>query len=153
MVLLLIIQVYKLKPNQFDCYHCGTPGHKKTECPELIGQPKSDTTRGRGRGCGRGCGHYRGNDHKANTNETAVTFMLNSDDYYDDHWYLDSGCTQHMCNNEKFISEKFPKKAEVTAALNQKISTEYAGCARLDVKVGSEIISVSLENCLIVPKL
>jgi len=66
---------------------------------------------------------------------------------------LDSGCTQHMTHNESLVQKRFQKNMEVSAAMNQKVITEYAGTVKLETMVGSEISNVTLSNTLIVSNL
>ncbi|KAF2902233.1 hypothetical protein ILUMI_03950 [Ignelater luminosus] len=104
----------------YTCFGCGKPGHLKRDC-------RSGSNRGRGRGGfsafrGRGRGQnnfrnfHRGRGNFQNTNRESQgssfnTIITNNISASQDHkprngqieWLLDSGCTDHIINNDKYF--------------------------------------------------
>jgi hypothetical protein len=68
--------------SRVECYHCHKYGHYQYECTEK--------------------------DEKANLVETEEEMLLmaylDKDELQSDKWYLDSGCSNHMCENKALFS-------------------------------------------------
>ncbi|KAF2892764.1 hypothetical protein ILUMI_13408 [Ignelater luminosus] len=84
----------------YTCFGCGKPGHLKRDC-------RSGSNRGRGRG---GRGNFQ-NTNRESQGSSFNTIITNNISASQDHkprngqieWLLDSGCTDHIINNDKYF--------------------------------------------------
>jgi len=83
--------------------------------------------------------------------EFALKGTTGKDAPEDIHWYLDSGCTCHMTNNETIVYDKFPQNVEVSGAVNgPPILGKQAGKVKLFPIIDNHVSSITLENVLVV---
>ncbi|KAL0117643.1 hypothetical protein PUN28_008795 [Cardiocondyla obscurior] len=70
-------------------------------------------------------------------------------------WYLDSGATRHMCNNESaFATLKNDERIKVHTASEHFVESGGRGDIKLDAKSNRQLINqVKLKNALYVPEL
>ena len=79
-----------------------------------------------------------------------VAFLSQMNNKQSDIWILDSGATQHMCNNKELFVRIEPYNATITTANNSKMFATGRGEVKLITHKG---IAFSLINVLYVPKL
>jgi len=83
--------------------------------------------------------------------EFALKGTTGKDAPLDIHWYLDSGCTRHMTNNETIVYDKFPQNVEVSGAVNgPPILGKLARKVKLFPIIDNHVSSITLENVLVV---
>lgn len=70
-------------------------------------------------------------------------------------WYLDSGATKHMCNDERlFATIKNDEQLRVYTAAEHFVESGGRGDIKLDAKSNRQITNpVKLKNALYVPEL
>jgi hypothetical protein len=79
-----------------------------------------------------------------------IAFLSQSNNKHGDKWILDSGATQHMCNNKSLFTNIEPYNTTITIANNTSMSATGRGEVKLITQNGT---SFSLINVLYVPKL
>ncbi|KAL0821823.1 hypothetical protein ABMA28_005348 [Loxostege sticticalis] len=95
---------------QVKCFRCKKPGHIKRNCPKYSQKEKAENR-----------------SKQYNSGDKALLSAL-SVNLKHDVWYLDSGATNHMCNNRSIMSDiKTTKRCQVNVANGQKLSTAECG--------------------------
>ena len=80
----------------------------------------------------------------------SIAFLSQHQNNHHDRWILDSGATQHMCNNKSLFTHLEPYNTTITIANN----TNMAAIGRGDIKLTTQNgTAFSLINVLYVPKL
>lgn len=125
----------KASVNKFSgkCFNCGKSGHMSRSCKA---KPK------------------RNEPNDATDAMTAIacnTEIINKSNT----WYLDSGATRHMCNDERaFATIKNDERVKVHTASEHFVESDGRGDIKLDAKSNRRITNpVKLKNALYVPEL
>lgn len=115
------------------CFKCKKPGHVMKNCPQKVKKPKDGTPREK-------AGQWK---HEALI--SALSTNLRSD-----VWYVDSGATNHMCNNRSVMSDFNPDKVlRVSVANGDELLTAGQGNVNISLKDCKRTIT----NVYFVPKL
>lgn len=106
-------------------FRCKKLGHYRRDCPKNAGGAKSSTKDG----------------------ALLCALAVN----VEDGWYIDSGATNHMCNNKKCFQDlnNDGESFEVNVANGDKLKT--MGCGSLQLNLNNEVKTVS--NVFYVPNL
>lgn len=135
------------KKKVFKCYGCHQEGHKLSECPK---NQKKTTDK------------QQKNRSKANMADgNAVSFLVlkNGDTIPDRRrvqWFIDSGCSDHLVNDEDLFDELRPleKPIEIAVAKDgESIVARHSGTVRLSSVVDGEAVPCIINNVLFVPSL
>jgi hypothetical protein len=79
-----------------------------------------------------------------------IAFLSQFENNHNDRWILDSGATQHMCNNKNLFTNLEPYNTTITIANNTSMAAIGRGEIKLTTHNGT---TFSLINVLYVPKL
>ncbi|XP_074032153.1 uncharacterized protein [Leptinotarsa decemlineata] len=156
---------FQRKETEQKCYRCGRPGHIKRYC-------RSFGNRGRYRGSPSYRGNYRGGRRKSAGNSAEVNENHRSEEncfqvmltksekeepkFVDDNkitWLLDSGCSDHIVNTDKYFSEVKGLDRDI----NIKVGDGYiikalaVGTIVVNFKVGNSEIKTVINNCYFAP--
>ena len=134
----------KEKKKLFKCHHCHEPGHFVKDCPKKKSEEAGLTS------------VLSGNQHSGRGEDLEAEFALQvSCDNESKHWWLDSGCSQHMSPSKvDFITfQKFNSPIRVNLADESHVFAEGSGNVNIQLFDGSNIITVLFEHVLYVPKL
>jgi transposase InsO family protein len=131
---------------KFKCYNCGEVGHKKAECrmkPTRFNRSKE-----------------RYSYHKAHIGEAeddeAIAFNTVAENLMSMHWYLDSGASDHMVNDEQYFKDKKRMENPIKIAVaksGESLKAEYVGDIDVISVVNGKKIKCVVENVLYVPGL
>lgn len=157
---------------RFNCYNCGRPGHKRSECrskPKTISfNPQNKQPRNTNQY--QNTNNYQstsGNRHRpmssshyvANMDESeeeAVCFVAGSvsEHTVDDHikWLLDSGASEHMANNEKYFFDLERLKIPIQIAVAKDKQTLTATMSG-NIKILYHGTVITVNNVLYIPNL
>uniref|UniRef100_A0A8D8G2M5 Copia protein n=2 Tax=Culex pipiens TaxID=7175 RepID=A0A8D8G2M5_CULPI len=134
------------------CYSCGEVGHKKVHCPKNKDHHKSASRF-----------QPKKSAPKANVSK-AVTFVATegNDDAIaastvtSSKWYLDSGASEHMCNDRSLFDslEKLDKPVTVqTAKSGVTLSVFHCGSVVAFAAVDGASVRINIEKVLFIPDL
>ena len=135
------------KKKRFKCFGCKQDGHKLADCP----LKKSDSEKKSNK-----------NKPKAHVAEpSGVCFVSVNKDSPEDgvgkvHWYIDSGCSDHLVNDKSLFEDLRPLKNPVEIAVAKDDATilaEYAGTIKVISNVYGKQIECTVTNVLYVPNL
>jgi len=124
------------------CFECGKSGHVRSNC-YIFRKKKAQK---------------KASASVAANDDGTVLFAsaLVSGDIHSDSWIIDSGATQHMCNNVEAFREK-SKLAEIIKIQvgdGRIINSEYIGSVSLKLNLpGNKVSNCKLRNVLFVPEL
>ena len=104
------------KPPGPRCYNCNEIGHLSSSCPK---QSRRSTKK-----------NHEKDDHKINL------FSSTGSELKPEHWYLDSGCNQHMSPRSDWLKNLIPQA-------NQKIDVANGGVVEAE---GCGTVTISLAN-------
>lgn len=125
----------KANVNKFSgkCFNCGKSGHMSRFCRAKPKRSESNDAT---------------DAMTAIACNTEISNRLNT-------WYLDSGATRHMCNNERaFATIKNDERLRVHTASEHFVESGGRGDIKLDAKLNRQITNpVKLKNALYVPEL
>lgn len=124
------------------CTHCGKI-HKSENCWQMFPEKKPTARLSASNNDNPKLSqHYSLNDN--------IAFHSRSQQESSDSWILDSGATQHMCNDKSQFSNFKPFTTSITIADNTKINATGKGNVRILTKIGTII---TLLDVLYVPQL
>jgi hypothetical protein len=128
------------------CKYCGKI-HKSENCwkefPEKKPSARLSTTN-----TSNSIGH---NKHLTNQYSSQnIAFLSQANNKQCNTWILDSGATQHMCNNKDIFDNLNPYHTTITTANNTKMTATGRGDVKLSTMNGT---SLTLLNVLYVPDL
>ncbi|KAI3690759.1 hypothetical protein L2E82_48966 [Cichorium intybus] len=121
--------------SQIQCYYCQKYGHTIKFCRKRIGDEKGATF-----------------IHKEEGNGDDTMFMMfsNREVPFDDTWYIDSGCSNHMSGNkELFVNIDDSLKKEVRTGDDKRLSVYGTGDIMVITKLGKK----KIQNVYYVPGL
>lgn len=122
----------------FKCFRCKKTGHLKRDCPNNS--------------------YSKNQNVKSDKRQTPSTSQCKdkslltalSVNVQNNVWYVDSGATNHMCNNKELMFDfMVTKQIEVNVANGEKVLTEGQGRVKVNLKNGLRTIS----NVYYIPKL
>lgn len=112
------------------CFKCKRLGHFSRDCPDKQAATEKEKTQSRDK-----------NKSKAKSNEKSLIAAL-SVKVHSDVWYIDSGATNHMCNNDKLLLDVNPNTTvDVSIANGDKLSTAGVGQVKVNLKGCTKTIS------------
>lgn len=115
------------------CFKCKKPGHFKKDCPRNNYEKAPQKM------------NFRHNKDKDYALLTALSVKVENNS-----WYIDSGATNHMCNNKEIMSELvMDKSLDVSVANGEKLFTGGRGVVRVSLRDSVKTIS----NVFYVPNL
>lgn len=141
------------KPFKFKCHRCGKIGYKASDCYSKIEGDKVSKRSPEKRKmadvddvCVLACAPMKIPDE-------AEVFQA-KEATRDKPWYLDSGCTSHLCSDsKKFTHLERIKDNKLNLANNSSTTITGKGTVRLEAEVDGNSKHVNLENTLHVPDL
>ena len=114
---------YVLDGSTLECYNCHELGHFQWECPK------------------------KGQDSKVNYAETKEEMLLMAymdvkEAGRDELWFLDSGCSNHMCGKKEIFSEYNDNfKESVKLGNNSRLTVQGKGNVRMEVNGIMQVIT------------
>lgn len=136
---------------KYKCYRCGKPGHKRSQCRVKLNTENSVPKFNKQQ-------FSKGANHANNTSSVSkeVTF-LSSDEVLDTEWCIDSGATEHMCNNKElfFSLTELGKPVKIAVAKKKEsLNATMIGNIKLQCKNDSGgITNITMTDVLYVPDL
>lgn len=133
---------------KFKCFSCGEMGHKKAQCP------KSSAS-------GAGKQPSKKQVQKANVSKSVAFIAADvsvaaSGAVVGEKWFLDSGASEHMCN-EKNVFEKLEELEKPviiqTAKTGVNLFANKKGRVTALSVVGAEQITITMDDVLYIPEL
>lgn len=127
------------KDFNWKCHFCRKVGHKRADCPDL--RRYLNSVQG-------------GNKHSAKKASQWYQMTFNGNSATSIIWCVDSGATCHMCAHEKLfttIDKTF--SGEVSVANGEMIKAHGIGSVILYVRDGNDMVEVTLDDVLWLPKL
>lgn len=116
----------------YKCFKCKKPGHFKKDCPKNTSGKTSQAS--------------SGSYCKDKALLTALSVKVQ-----DNSWYIDSGATNHMCNNSELMSELvMDNPREINVANGDKLFTK--GCGNIKIGLKNSIVR-TISNVFFVPNL
>ncbi|PRQ55987.1 putative RNA-directed DNA polymerase [Rosa chinensis] len=108
-----------------ECYRCHGYGHFKSECTSNL--------------------HY-GRGEKANfaekeEKEEEILLMAYHEGTNTDVWYLDSGCSNHMCGN-KYLFSDYDEFFKDTMKLGNDAKMTVVGKGNIKLKIGGHVVKI-----------
>uniref|UniRef100_A0A336MT82 CSON006917 protein n=1 Tax=Culicoides sonorensis TaxID=179676 RepID=A0A336MT82_CULSO len=133
------------------CFHCGSSMHFKRNCPRFLAMKEGNN--------GKFDLRNKLNDNKEGSAKQArfqrwyhcLLFCgMNSN-----NWFVDSGASNHMCNDEKvFQSLKSTSESKIILADGDKLVSNNIGDVKLSLKTNSDdMMNVLIKDVLHVPNL
>ena len=134
------------------CYYCKEVGHYKDKCEKLAKKNSVNA-------------FYASSSSSSNVRvnsevkeeEVEIAFMnslIKNSKKVGNHWYLDSGATQHMCfDRNVFTSFRDIQPKKVVMGDNSCMEAVGEGEVRVQLSVGAKVLDVRLTKVLYVPKL
>jgi len=139
------------------CHNCNQEGHIKPRCPRLKKKKKPQGQVGaqghsgsQGQAPSRGQDNLQGHSNRVGGGPTArsnfvLTAALGAQVFSESEWIVDSGSTDHLCNNEsEFRDLKSTVTREIYVANNGKINSDAQGNIQLNFVVGTGTIGGAL---------
>lgn len=129
------------KPFKFTCYNCGKPGHLKRDCKfkkKFVNNKRPLSS---------------GNKDKE------MTFMSNdasADQGSSTEWVIDSGASEHMCNDQKLFCtlKNLENPVQIAVAKkNENLTATMIGDIALKSIVDGTVTNITMKDVLFVPDL
>jgi hypothetical protein len=141
---------------QFDCYTCGKPGHRSSEC---MRNPHKDLKCNR---CGRK-GHIKADCRSKETSkknedqggfQKTMIFTAGKTKELESCWLLDSGATHHLAWNRELFTklEEFDEEVYVEGVSEELLKIEGIGCIDLVCETDGGTHQIRLEGVKFAPK-
>lgn len=133
------------KPNQrklFKCFGCQKEGHKLADCPKKKKQKEK----------------FSGNSAAYSTEKQEDGIMFLMDGQHEENrikWYVDSGATEHICNDRRLFSKLTLLKQPMHIAVAKNgewVTAEYYGDVAILSGVGDKVIQSTVKHCLFIPE-
>lgn len=147
------------------CYHCGKPDHIKRFCPALRNknnnpryqQKKSYSYRGRDRQTRENTAEIESNDEQGrNTFHASINSPKDESEEGGSSmeqmtWLLDSGCSDHIVNDDKYFSIYRNLTKPVDIKEGDRFIIQALGIGTIDVnfKVDSKFVNVQIKKLLL----
>lgn len=115
------------------CTRCGAFGHGQHECRSGTKKVLAYQQRQKRK--------YKKKETNEVSTSQAITFgvFVGEPSGRDDEWYLDSGCTQHMCRSQAYLTNLEKCHITVTGALGTKeVKAEWMGNISLTCQITKE---------------
>lgn len=130
----------KVSASPAKCFECDRPGHFARDCnvrKKRLGKDKKQQQ------------HQKKPNDSHNSYSCFAVSEIKSND-----WIIDSGSSAHMVHDRNWISNaKQTTKGSVTVANGSGVDVECTGQVELDVKVGTDTMTIDVNNVLCVPSL
>lgn len=127
-------------------FHCGKPGHLRRDCRAWKNAKQGDDEKKKP--------EAKQSAKKANDDKSYVCFSA-TNSAKNNEWYVDSGASCHMTNDEQFFT-KLVKKSGPSVVLADGKVVKTAGCGYgtlRGVSGSGNVIDVKLTDVLLVPSL
>jgi hypothetical protein len=133
-----LVTQHKPDVSKVICFYCKEAGHYKRDCPKLAAKSKKQ---------------YERANKVTDGGENEIVFMC-SDTADEQHWYIDSGATQHMSGDRAAFIEydTIPAKA-VYMGDNNKQEAIGQGNVKMVLQVSGSPVKAKFTNVLYVPNL
>ena len=143
------------------CFKCKSPEHFERDCPmnKKTGWDKSISESGKLKRYDDkkrvSKGGYKTNYVAAKKADFEELFMVEDESFGKLDWLLDSGATQHMCNNKEFFDELVKSEdSTIFVANGDEVRVEGTGAITLQVmEEYGNISDTRIENVLYSPRL
>lgn len=128
------------------CYHCRKPGHIRRDCWVLKKEQEEEEK--------EELSDKRGGRKAKMAVESPICFTVGSD-RRSDSWYMDSGCTNHMTNDESFF-RKFDNSVPSDVVLADGTVAKSVGIGEgnlMCVDNDGRVRDITIKDMLLVPNL
>lgn len=135
----------KFNKTTLKCYHCGAPGHKRSNCRKLQRETQSRNN--------------KGTANVASNNDSFAFVAANADGVSKRdtlRWCIDSGATEHLVNNKYCFAEikNLKEKCEIGVAKNGvSITATKIGTICGTVEVDGKMNDCTIKNVMFIPNL
>lgn len=132
----------------FKCFGCKKEGHKLAECPNKKKKNEREKVKS----------EKKSKAHVAEQKGVCFVGVCggNKRDLKRVEWFIDSGCCDHLVNDESLFDSLKPLDNPIEIAVakdGESITAEYSGTVKLVSNVNGKLIDCSVENVLLVPEL
>lgn len=129
------------KKKELKCYECSEEGHKRSKCPRLKSNSKSNNENSR-----------RQNNSGKNAHAFSAIFLAGNFNKTD--WYIDSGASSHLTVNIDWLSNRRQvDNASITVANNHNLPIECSGEIEMRSCIEGETKSIIVYDVMCVPQL
>ena len=123
------------------CKYCKVAGHEIKNCPELEKRKNAVC-----QSCNEK-GHYAKNCPKKTSTTLACMGMVEGKNIDKKIWVLDTACTAHVCNNEKYFQKLEPVKAEILVGDNELVNVKFSG--KIEAILEPQVCNLEFNNVLL----
>lgn len=140
--------------NRYDnrgCFNCGEGSHYFRNCPKRMKENNYNDLRKKLNENKYGDNNKFGSAKQARFNKWYSCLLFSETNMKG--WYVDSGASNHMCNDEKFFVHLYVKEeSNIILADGDKIISNKFGDVKLSIRISdNEVVDVLIKDVLYVP--